>query len=246
MGLIQVRTRIKLLAVLVVLLLAVGIGWFAGRKAIRSFLYLSPSAMPPVVEESAEQLLQRLEIVLRERAPTIADSLQPGLTKEQISEIESRYNIRLTDDLRSFYRWHNGMSATGPRDFIPGHRFLPLEEAAKQRASLHEQLQSATVLQRISSAVLIGHRIDWLPVLDDGSGNGYFYDPDRSDQEGAFFYHFAEDIDYFFFPSVRNFLAGAIECFEADAYRVSDDAAYLNEDYDQTFRIWHQYGKRNR
>lgn len=239
------KTSVKLLALLIVILLVSGVGWFAGRKTIRSFFYPSPSAMPPVVDASAEQLLQRLESVLRQRAPAVAASLQPGLTVEQVSKIESQYGFRLTDELRSLYQWHNGMTATGPRDFIPAHRFLPLEEAAGQRAALHEQLRSATAVQRAFNSIVIGHRTDWLTVFDDGAGEGYFYDPDRRDQEGAFFYHSAEDIYYIFFPSVRNFLAGAVDCFEADAYWLSDKDGSWDEDYDQTFQIWQRYSTAN-
>src|SRR3712207_5050248 len=102
------RPGVKLLAALTVGLLAVGTAWFLGRAAIRSFFYPSPRAMPPLVEQSAEELLQRLEHVLRERAPAVAESLQPGLTDERITEIESAAGFRLPEDLRSVYRWHNG------------------------------------------------------------------------------------------------------------------------------------------
>jgi hypothetical protein len=29
-------------------------------------------------------------------------------------------------------------------------------------------------------------------ILDDGAGDGYFYDPERADAEGSFFYHMAD------------------------------------------------------
>lgn len=236
----------KLLTVVVALLVVVGISWFAGRYAIRSFFYPSPSNLPPIVDESAEDLLQRLEQILQERAPAVANALQPGLTDEQITDIETAGGFHLSEDLRALYKWHNGMSRDGPLDFIPGHLFLPLDGAVDQRAALHEQLRSATSIQRAFYSVTIGHRTNWLTVFDDGAGDGYFYDPERREQEGAFFYHFAEDTDFRFFPSARNFIAGVVEGFESGAYRPSDDEQYLEEDYEQTEMIWRQYGARNR
>ena len=176
----------------------------------------------------------------------MADALQPGLTGEVITDIETAGGFSLSDDLRSLYKWHNGMSADGPRDFIPGHRFLPLDDALEEHAALHEQLRSATSLQRAFYSVTIGHRNNWLTVFGDGAGDGYFYDPERRDQEGAFFYHFAEDADYRFFPTARNFIAGVVEGFESGAYRPSDDEQYLEEDYEQTEMIWQRYGVADR
>lgn len=145
---------IKLLALVFVLVVVIGISWFAGRYAIRSFFYPSPFNLPPIVDESAEDLIQRLEQILQERAPAVVDALQPGLTDEQITDIETASGFQLSDDLRALYKWHNGMSPDGPRDFIPGHRFLSLQEAVEQRAALHEQLRSATVVQRAFYSVV--------------------------------------------------------------------------------------------
>lgn len=237
--------KLLVIAAVLVVVVGIGIGWFAGRKVIRSYFYPSPSGIPPIVDASAEDLLQRLEQILQERAPNVAAALQPGLTDEQIADIEATGGFRLSEDLRALYKWHNGMQSGGPRDFIPGHRFVPLEEAVQQRAALHEQLRSATSLQRAFYSVVAGHRNNWLAVFHDVAGDGYFYDPDRPDQEGAFFYHFAEDADYRFFPSALNFITGVVECFESGAYRPSPDEQCLEEDYEQfeqTERIWRTYG----
>ena len=71
-------------------------------------------------------------------------------------------------------------------------------------------------------------------------GDGYFYDPTRSEVEGAFFYHFAETGDYVWFPSVRNFLLGTIKCYETKAVKASSDGKDIEEDYDRTQKIWEQ------
>jgi hypothetical protein len=79
--------------------------------------------------------------------------------------------------------------------------------------------------------------------LDDGAGDGYFYDPKRSDSEGAFFRYFAEMSYYLWFPSLRNFLAGVVECYESQAVKVSADGKSLDEDCDRTEKIWTRFAK---
>ena len=56
------------------------------------------------------QLLAGLQATLETNAPLVAQSLQPGLSDAQISELETQGGFRLSGDLRALYRWHNGMS----------------------------------------------------------------------------------------------------------------------------------------
>lgn len=230
------------LLVLIGLILA---AWFGGRMGLRSFFYPSPPAMPPVVEQTTEELLAQLEETLRDRAPAVADSLQPGLSEEQITALEAKGGFQLTDDLRALYRWHNGMPANGTQDFIPGHRLLPLEEVVQQSLEARRQINSASPVQRSAHRIFAGHRKGWLTILDDGAGDGYFYDPKRVTKGGSFFYHFAEDSYYLYFPSVRNFLAGVVECFEANAYHQYADGERLDEDFEQAWQIWDRFGASN-
>jgi hypothetical protein len=45
----------------------------------------------------------------------------------------------------------------------------------------------------------------------DLAGDGYFYDPGRSEAQGWFFFCFAEDGSYVFFRAFRNYLAAVVE-----------------------------------
>src|SRR5881628_1301598 len=83
----------------------------------------------------------------------------------------------------------------------------------------------------------------WVHVLDDGAGDGYFYDPERTDATGAFFYHMAEGGYYVWFPSFRNFVSGVMECYETRCVRVSADGKSLDEDGPQTGKIWQRLAK---
>ena len=208
----------------------------------RSFFYPKPHGMPAVVSQTTDQLLARLQTVLESNAPIVAAALQPGLSDAQIATLESQGGFHLSDDLRALYRWHNG----GTNDTIGllvGQRFVPLDEAVEARSLVAKEVASGSGVQRAAYSVFAGHRSGWIQVLDDGAGDGYFYDPKRAEAEGAFFYHFAEDSHYVWFPSVRNFLAGVIECYESRAIKVAADGKSLDEDFERTQKIWERFGK---
>lgn len=232
--------RMKWMILAGALVAILGVGWFAGRSAVRSFFYPPAPSMPPTVSQSIDDVLRRLEDSLQLHAPAVAEALHPGLSDEQIAEIERTSGFRLNDELRSLYRWHNGIA--GQVDFIPGHRFLPLDEVAAQNAAMRQQLREATILQRAVFGVVIGHRVNWVNIFEDGFGDGYFYDPARNDSQGAFFYCLAEDRHYLFFPSVRNFLVGVAKCYQAGIYSPAEKNGFLDEDYSRSHELWQEFG----
>ncbi len=209
-----------------------------GAFALRSSFYPKPRGLPPVVDQTTQDLLARLQLVLEKRATPIALSLQPGLSDAEITGLEAEGGFRLSDDLRALYRWRNGMRPGSNAELLPGHRFVPLQEAVSERAAVRGQVQSMSVRQRAAHSLFAGYRKNWLTVLTDEAGDGYFFDPKRTEKEGAFFCHFAEASYYVWFPSLRNFLAGAIDCFESGAVQLGVGKARLDEDAQKTQRIW--------
>jgi hypothetical protein len=173
---------------------------------------------------------------LETNAPAVMHALQPGLSDVQIAKLETQGGFRLSDDLRALYRWRNGMPTNSTVGLLPGHRFVPLGEAVDERALLGQQ-------SGVAFRVFAGHRRGWLHVLDDGAGDGYFYDPERTDAQGAFFFHFAEVGYYVWFPSVRNFLSGVIACYETQAVKAAADGKSFDEDTVRTEKIWNRLGK---
>lgn len=242
-GRIMTRARKALLTTLAIVVIIVSGLVLAAPSIQRSFFYPKPNGLPPVVDQTTEQLLARLQAVLETNAPVVASVLQPGLPDEQIVALESRGGFRLSDDLRALYRWHNGIARTSAIGLLAGERFVPLDEIVQEKSLVGQQVASGSRFQRAAYFVFAGHRKGWIHVLDDGAGDGYFYDPNRTDVEGAFFYHFAENGHYLWFPSVRNFLAGVIECYESRALRSGADGKSLDEDIERTQKIWERFAR---
>lgn len=213
----------------------------AGPSIQRSLFYPKPNDLPPVVEQSTEALLARVQFVLETNAPLVAAALQEGLTDTQIVYLEGKGEFRLSDDLRALYRWHNGIARSNTVGLVPGQRFVPLDEVVEERALIRQQANSATRVQQAAFAMFAGHRKNWVQILDDGAGDGYFFDPKRT--EGSFFYHFAEAGYYVWFPSLRNFLSGVAECYESRSIKLAADGKSLDEDAGQTQKIWERLGK---
>jgi hypothetical protein len=204
----------------------------------RSFFYPKPHTMPPVVSQGVEQLLARLQSALETNAPAVAQVLQPGLSEAQISALEVQGGFRLSGDLRALYRWHDGIATNSLLGLLPGQRFPSLEQCVAERLMVRQQAGAAPFVQRAAFGVFAGHRKSWVHVLDDGAGDGYFYDPERSEADGAFFYHMAEGGYYVWFSSFRNFLSGVIECYETRCIRLSADGKSLEQDAPGAEKIW--------
>ena len=237
--------RSILIIVAVVIGMIAGICLFVGPAMQRAFFYPRPHALPTVVSETTDTLLNRLQLVLEKHAPIMAKALQPGLSAARIAELEVQGGFHLSEDLKALYHWHNGMPRGSTVGIIPGHRFIPLEEVVQEGDFLAQQLKSASFMQRLAFSVFAAHRKRWVQVLNDGSGDGYFYDPERADSDGAFFFSFSETRSYVWFPSFRNFLSGAIEAYESGAIKPIADGIEFDEDYEKTLKIWMRLGESN-
>jgi cell wall assembly regulator SMI1 len=229
-----------LIAAVLLALVAAAILIFAGASIQRSFFYPKAGPLPQIVSASTTELLAKLESVLNSHAPAVVPILKPGLTDAEISTMQKKGGFSLSDDLKALYRWHNGMGTNGGLGLLPGIRFLPLEEAVQQRAMVQEEVAASSIGQRAAFKIFAGHRKTWVHILDDGAGDGFFYDPTRSDSEGAFFEHMGEIQFYRWFPSLRNFLAGVIQCYEKGAIKAGKDGN-MEVDAEEEEKIWTQF-----
>ena len=109
--------------------------------------------------------------------------------------------------------------------------FSPARRSRRGACEVARKLREPrTSVQRAVDAVTIGHRSNWPTAFGDGADDGFLPRSRSARPGGGLLHHFAEDADFRFFPSARNFIAGVVEGFESGAYRPSDDEQYLEED----------------
>jgi cell wall assembly regulator SMI1 len=240
-----VKPALKITICLVIAILAVlTFNLWAHKKARIFFCPLAPP-MPRAVNLPMPEILRRLTLILQAKAPQVLVGLQPGLSAEQIGRLERRYNVRLPGDIEAIYEWHDGArySETYPGDnFIPLHRFVPLEEMLKKEAA---EAAPPTIRFRLAMArIFFGYRDKWFCLLDDGAGNGCFFDLTRKPSEGAIFCTFTEDNELTFFPSPKNLMGGIAMCYAQGVYQVQVRRSRLgvDEDIEGSAKIWQEFG----
>jgi cell wall assembly regulator SMI1 len=217
------------------------------RSGARNFFYPLAPPMPAVVSESMPDILAHLESILQTNAPHVLAQLQPGLSADAIAKLEQQYHVQIPDEIKLIYEWHDGSANTSNRlsdDFIPIHRFPSLEETLTEKTL---EGKGDTIMQRAAYHIFVAHRDSWICLFDDGSGNGYWFDPRRKPSEGAVFSQFTEDNSFEFFPSAKNLMAGVAKCYESGAFHVKPGSSppELDENFDKSGKIWAEFGAGN-
>jgi len=158
--------------------------------------------------------------------PAVA-MLQPGIAPDDVEAAVAVAGLA-PEDLVALYGRHDGVDlpvgrALGDGHVAPGYYWLPIAEAAGH----HRALCDAPELWPRC----------WFPILADGGG-GYLAvicDGQSADHGRVVEYLPGEDEQEIVFDSVSMWLATAIRCFEAGAYRLK--GGFLDEDYDAAEQI---------
>ena len=215
---------------------------------MKELLYPAPPRLPAVVDKTMEQLLKELEVEMCAKSPDVLKNLLPGLRDFEIDRLEQFAGYKLPADIRKLYKWHNGQRDSGVLGPIPGHRFMPLQEAVKEKNNLWRKNHDRNLAQRVYLNSFIKHRKTWMPIFEDISGDGYFYDMAKREAPGAVFYCFNENNTYTYFPSIKNLLAGVVKCYKEGVFKVVVDRnkATFIEDYYQSRPFWLEFGSANK
>lgn len=170
----------------------------------------SPHDMPERVSTPLPELLASYEKMLVELGFDVAADLQPGLSDDQLEELERKYKMKLSSDMRDLYKWHNGSPTGGNRVFLY-MMFVPLDQSLATK--LKSETEGRSKDPRVAAFMddWLAHRKSWIEILADGSGNGYFYDPDRINESSSFFYTAHDDFGYEFYPCIGNFIESLLE-----------------------------------
>lgn len=126
-----------------------------------------------------QEIWSKIESWLRANAPQILETLQPGVSDVQITELENFLSIRFPEDVRASYQIHNGQ-ASYEYGLMDGREFLSVEQIKGEWQIWKELLDSGTFQkedgQDQGSNPAPGIRNvwwspQWIPLTYDGSGN---------------------------------------------------------------------------
>lgn len=233
------------IAVPLVVVFAMGMHWYQSFGGIEKAAYPIAPKMPAVVSGTLPEVLARVDAALSSNAPHVLNYLQPGLSETDLAQLERQYRVQLPEEIKIIYRWHNGsvQPTNGVHaEFIPTHRFLPLEEALQEHALMMPR--EATWFQRALFHAIIGYRQSWICLFSDGAGDGYWYDLKRKPEDGRIFYNFTEDASYVYFPSAKNLMAGIAKGYETKLFFVKTNSSppELDENFDRANAFWSEFG----
>lgn len=82
------------------------------------------------VQLLTSDILGRFEALLRSRHARIVDTWAPGLSDAQIDDIAGPAGLQMPEEVRVWWRWHNGVRPGSPSDhwmIVPGRMLLALE-----------------------------------------------------------------------------------------------------------------------
>lgn len=134
--------------------------------------------MPPSDREALIAALDRIDVALAEKAPTLASFLNDGATDKEIEHLRQALGGAINEPLEIWFRWHNGSSQRG-LSLLPLGGLISLEESIRNK-------------QMESRIPLIPHyRRNAIKVLDDLAGDGYFLD--LTADEPIIFYDMTEE-----------------------------------------------------
>ena len=198
----------------------------------------SPSDLPACVSTPLPELLEKYEKLLIELGIDVAIDLQKGLTDEELDQLEDQYQFKFTEDMRQLYKWHNGSPETCSTEVFPWGRFLPIDYSLKVKNLPidHPDPEVLKLQQQI-----VAFRQSWIPVIEDASGNGFYFDPDRSTHSSSFFYHPHDDIPYYFYPCVGNYIQSLIDLHSQGHLIYRDQSVQVTEP--DIVKFVNQYGK---
>lgn len=107
-------------------------------------------------------LLARLERWLGASRPEYFATLRPGVSADQLDEVERRFGLRLPEAFRQLYQWRDGQDGY---DSLQHNRMLmPLENAVSAKEMLDDMIGADFEAPE-------WWRREWIPFLENGAGD---------------------------------------------------------------------------
>ncbi|MEO0685067.1 MAG: hypothetical protein AAFY76_08495, partial [Cyanobacteria bacterium J06649_11] len=145
--------------------------------------------------------------------PSTIESLQPGLTIEEIDEKVKDLPFRLTQEVYELYQWRNGMIDDGSC-FFRYYRFIPLEETLEE-SNLFEEAWGLSL------------PFGWFPLFE-FEGDFFAVIGAEENTENSPILNTYEDT-YIAYKNLTNMMLYIAECYETGAYYIGESGD-LEED----------------
>lgn len=175
----------------------------------------TPSRLNARQKTELTNALQRLDDVLKVKAPALHANLKPPAGKPEIADLRAALDGNTVETLEVWYQWHNGISGS-PGSFLPLGYPLSVKEALADRQMEQEIL------------LIDGLRKSSVKILEDGSGDGYFLDVTAC--RPLVFYHMLEDPDPQYYGTLSEFVNFIADGFESEVLFINAAGKF---DYDE-------------
>lgn len=214
----------------------------------RTFLTLAGSSLGVVAGKHYGQALSTtqmnalwlgLEHWLGQQLPEVLADLNPGCSNEELTELERRLDCSLPEDLKAFYRRHDGQKGKTTGLFF-GLPFLSTSALYEQWGVWRELvLEDEEIVTEIDSESYpngaikpVYINLKWIPLAHDGSGNhlGVDLDPGPAGKVGQVINFGADENRKFVLAaSITEFMAWMLAQYQASNYQSSERSLALKE-----------------
>jgi cell wall assembly regulator SMI1 len=133
-----------------------------------------------------EDILEKIDVSLKENFTEVYDSLMPGATEIQLNLLEKKCfgGNTVPEDLKLLYKWHNGQTGYCSLNQDDNRTFLPIEEVIDNWEFLNDPMED--ILEPISKS--------WIPITYNGAGDHLVYET-QGDKMGKIINYWHDDED---------------------------------------------------
>lgn len=165
--------------------------------------------------------LNQLAGALTKAGSPLMGFLQPGLGKQQVTDLVKGYDLRLPDAVYELYAWRNGIKkgVDGPK------------EISLFNLGIFFPLQDSIVTYEVRKKGWPGQMF---PLFASGIGEVFLISCDEQDAHGRIYYDAPSDPEFegviSIFDSLEALILSVTECYNEGAYYFTDESPYLQID----------------
>ena len=171
---------------------------------------------------------ERIENWLTVHAPQILEGLNPGVTEEEIDRAEEFFGVKFPEDLKQFYRIHNGQTEDSyclfPHlEFLSAQNMVEISQKWREGSDENFICDSEDVSEEIQNLWWHPH---WIPFTMESNGACECVDlaPTPAGNAGqVIFVEWRESTRGLISPSFKAHLEAFADALERGEYRFSED-----------------------